>query len=94
MFVPVVAANEFAKNTILAFVEGKVFHGLPVNLRTNLRSEYEEGVDYYPLLQETRMIESELKADPQFKSADKVEPKLIEKLRLNELLVCSVLTKN
>ena len=37
-----------------------------MNLRTNIRNEYEKGVDYYPLLQAARMIglESELKADP------------------------------
>ena len=46
-----------------------------MNLRSNIRSEYEKGKDYYPLLQAARMIESELKADPQFKSTDKVEPK-------------------
>ena len=71
----------------------RFFHGLPVNLRTNIRSEYEKGVDYYLLLQAARMIESELKADSQFKSADKVEPKADRKLRLKELLVCLVLTK-
>ena len=27
----------------------RFFHGLPVNLRTNIRSEYEKGVDYNPL---------------------------------------------
>ena len=53
----------------------RFFHGLPVNLRTNIRSEYEKGVDYYPLLQAARMIESELSADPQFKSIDKAELK-------------------
>ena len=57
----------------------RFFHGLPVNLRTNIRSEYEKGVDYYPLLQAARMIESELKADPQFKSADKAELKADKK---------------
>ena len=46
----------------------RFFHGLPVNLRTNIRNEYEKGIDYYPLLQAARMIESELKADPQFKT--------------------------
>ena len=51
------------------------FHGLPVNFRTNIRSEYEKGVDYYPLLQAARMIESELRADCQFKSAKKTELK-------------------
>ena len=29
----------------------RVFHGLPVNLRSNIRNEYEHGKDYYPLLQ-------------------------------------------
>ena len=57
----------------------RFFHGLPVNLRTNIRSEYEQGLDYYPLLQASRMIESELKVDPQFKSADKTEPKADKK---------------
>ena len=50
-------------------------------MRTNIRSEYEKGVHYYPLLQAARMIESELKADPQFKSADKVEPKADRKAK-------------
>ena len=53
----------------------RFFHGLPLNPRTNIRSEYEKGVDYYPLLQAARMIESELRADPQFKSVDKTELK-------------------
>ena len=75
----------------MTFVEGKVFHGLPVNLRTTIRSEYEKGVDYYPLLQAARMIESELKADPQFKSADKAEPKADKKAK--GLQVQLVLTK-
>ena len=51
----------------------RFFHGLPVNLRTNIRNEYEKGIDYYPLLQAARMIESELRADPQFKAVDKTE---------------------
>ena len=53
----------------------KFFHGLPVNLRTNIRNEYEKGIDYYPLLQAARMIERELRADPQFKTVDKTELK-------------------
>ena len=53
----------------------RFFHGLPVNLRTNIRNEYEKGIDYYPLLQAARMIESELRADPQFKTVDKTELK-------------------
>ena len=46
-----------------------------MNFRTNIRSEYEKGVDYYPLLQAARMIENELREDPQFKSVDKTELK-------------------
>ena len=53
----------------------RFFHGLPVNLRTNIRNEYEKGIDYYTLLQAARMIESELRADPQFKAVDKTELK-------------------
>ena len=34
-----------------------------------------KGADYYPLLQAARMIASELRADPQFKSIDKTELK-------------------
>ena len=49
-----------------------------MNLRTN-RSEYKKGVDYYLLLQAARMIESELKADSQFKSADKAKLKTDKK---------------
>ena len=51
----------------------RFFHGLPVNLRTNIRSEYEKGVNYYPWLQAAKMIESVLRADPKFKSVDKAE---------------------
>ena len=72
----------------------RFFHGLPVNLRTNIRSEYEKGVDYYPLLQAARMIESELRADPQFKSVDKTELKVKRNLKQRGLLlICLVLTK-
>ena len=59
----------------------RFFHGLPVNFMTNIRSEYEKGVDYYSLLQAARMIESELKADPQFKSANKADPKVDKKAK-------------
>ena len=53
----------------------RFFRGLPVNLRTNIRNEYEKGIDYYPLLKAARMIESELRADLQFKTVDKTELK-------------------
>ena len=59
----------------------RFFHGLPVSLRSNIRNEYEKGTDYYPLLQSVRMIESELKADPQYKGSDKVELKADKKVK-------------
>ena len=75
-------------------LRARFFHGLPVNLKTNIRSEYEKGVDYYPLLQAARMIESELRADPQFKTVDKTELKGDKKPKAKGLLlICLVLTK-
>ena len=59
----------------------RFFHGLPVNLRSNIWNEYEQGREYYPLLQAARMIESELNADPQYKTNDKVEPKADKKAK-------------
>ena len=59
----------------------RFFHGLPVSIRSNIRSTYENGKDYYPLLQAAKMIESELKADPQYKSTDKVDSKSDKKIK-------------
>ena len=59
----------------------RFFYGLPVSLRTNIRNEYEHGKDYYPLLQAVRMIESELKADLQYKASDKVDSKSDKKAK-------------
>ena len=52
-----------------------------MSLRTNIRNEYEQGKDYYPLLQAARMVESELKADPQYKTNDKVVSKADKKAK-------------
>ena len=59
----------------------RFFHGLPVVIRSNIRSAYENGKDYYPLLQAARMIESELETDPQYKSTDKVDSKSDKKAK-------------
>ena len=59
----------------------RFFHGLPVAIRSNIRNAYENGTDYYPLLQAARMIESELKTDPQYKSTDKVDLKSDKKAK-------------
>ena len=50
-------------------------------MRTNIRSEYENGKGYYPLLQAARMIESELRSDPQYKTDDKVDSKSDKKVK-------------
>ena len=52
----------------------RFFHGLPVSVRSSIRNKYEKGTDYYPLLQAARMIEGKMKADPHYKTSDKVEP--------------------
>ena len=46
-----------------------------MSLRSDIRKEYEKGTDCYPSLQAARMIENELKVDPQYNTNDKVEPK-------------------
>ena len=73
--------DELNNNQYWHLLRERFFHGLPVNFRTNIRNEYEKGVDNYPLLQAARMIESELQADPQFKLDDKFEPKTDRKAK-------------
>ena len=60
------------------------FHELPVSLRSNIRNDNEKGTDYYPLLQAARMIESELKADHQYKTSDKVKSKADKRPKAKE----------
>ena len=40
-------------------VRERFFHGLSKNMRTNLRPQFDEGANYYKLLELARMIESE-----------------------------------
>ena len=40
-------------------VRERFFHGLSKNMRTNLRTQFDEGENYYKLLQLARKIESE-----------------------------------
>ena len=40
-------------------VRERFFHGLPKNMRTNLRPQFDGGANYYKLLELARMIESE-----------------------------------
>ena len=37
--------NELNNKQYMHLLRERFFHGLPVNLRTNIRSEYEKGVD-------------------------------------------------
>ena len=41
------------------FVRERFFHGLSKNMRTNLRTQFDDGANYYRLLELARMIESE-----------------------------------
>ena len=75
----------------------RFFHGLPVSLRSNIRNEYEKGRDYCPLLQAARIIENELKADPQYKASDMIEPKADKKAKakgVSSLVPCPDLICN
>ena len=57
-------SNELNNKQYWHLLKERFFYGLPVSLRSNIRNEYEQGREYYPLLQAARMIESELKTDP------------------------------
>ena len=80
-YVQAMYPNELNNKQYWHLLRERFFHGLPVSLRTNIRSEYEQGKDYYPLCQAARMIESELKADPQYKTTDKVQSKADKKAK-------------
>ena len=77
-YVQVMYPDELNNKQYWHLLRERFFHGLQLNLRTNI------GNDYNPFLQSAMMIESELKADPQFKSADKVEPKADKKAKAKE----------
>ena len=40
-------------------VRERFFHGLSKNMRTNLKTQFDRGANYYELLELARMIESE-----------------------------------
>ena len=40
-------------------VRERFFHGLPKDMRTNLRTQFDSGANYYKLLELARIIESE-----------------------------------
>ena len=79
-YVQAMYPNKLSNKQYWHLLRERFFHGL-VSLRTNIRNEYELGKDYYPLLQAARMIESELKADPQYKTNNKVESKADKKAK-------------
>ena len=51
--------NKISDSMYWNCVRERFFHGLSKNLRTNLRTQFDGGANYYKLLELARMIESE-----------------------------------
>ena len=51
--------NKISDSMYWNCVRERFFHGLSKNMRTNLRSQFDGGANYYKLLELARMIESE-----------------------------------
>ena len=51
--------NKISDSMYWNCVRERFFHGLSKNMRTNLRTQFDGGANYYKLLELARMIESE-----------------------------------
>ena len=51
--------NRISESMYLNCVKERFFHGLPKDMRTNLRTQFYSGANYYRLLELARIIESE-----------------------------------
>ena len=51
--------NKISENMYWNCVRERFFHGLSKTMRTNLRTQFDSGANYYKLLELARMIESE-----------------------------------
>ena len=51
--------NKISDSMYWNFVRERFFHGLSKNMRTNLRTQFDSGANYYRLLELARMIESQ-----------------------------------
>ena len=50
--------NKISESMYWNFVRERFFHGLPKDMRTNLRTQFDSGANYYRLLELARIIES------------------------------------
>ena len=51
--------NKISESMYWNCVRERFFHGLPKDMRTNLRTQFDSGANYYRLLELARIIESE-----------------------------------
>ena len=65
--------------------ERKIFHGLPKDLRTNLRTQFDSGATYYQMLELARIVESE-----NFHENSGIETKATSNKGKNKINVASV----
>ena len=51
--------NKISKTMYWNYVRERFFHGLPKDMRTNLRTQFDSGATYYQMLELARIVESE-----------------------------------
>ena len=51
--------NKISETMYWNYVRERFFHGLPKDMRTNLRTQFDSGATYYQMLELTRIVESE-----------------------------------
>ena len=51
--------NKISETMYLNCVRERFFHGLPKDMRTNLRTQFDSGATYYKMLELARIVESE-----------------------------------
>ena len=51
--------NKISESMYWNYVRERFLHGLPKDMRTNLRTQFDSGANYYRLLELARIIESE-----------------------------------
>ena len=51
--------NKISETMYWNYVRERLFHGLPKDMRTNLRTQFDSGATYYQMLELARIVESE-----------------------------------
>ena len=51
--------NKISESMYCNYVRERFFHGLPKDMRTNLRTQFDSGATYYQMLELARIVESE-----------------------------------